>query len=223
MSISVTSVRNLVLFTGGYTDDINSVERVDHIDIYNTLSNQWSVAHLSQLHSGMAATMVGDMAIFAGGYNDKLGGPQAMVDAYNVSSGWWFTAGLHLLEAWSSLSAMSVGGFTLFAGGFSTVVYAVPMLDIFNVSTSLVLPSTMPSATPSVSPTASITPSIMLSVSPSSSSWPSCCQVPAGGKQSVACLPLAPGENFPCHLVHCEISPTKLIDVCDCSDVVALK
>ncbi|ELR23141.1 uncharacterized protein ACA1_342050, partial [Acanthamoeba castellanii str. Neff] len=143
------ALRNLVLFTGGYTDDINSVERVDHIDIYNTLSNQWSVAHLSQLHSGMAATMVGDMAIFAGGYNDKLGGPQAMVDAYNVSSGWWFTAGLHLLEAWSSLSAMSVGGFTLFAGGFSTVVYAVPTLDIFNVSAGLVSPSTTPSATPS--------------------------------------------------------------------------
>ncbi|ELR18030.1 kelch repeat-containing protein [Acanthamoeba castellanii str. Neff] len=171
MGISVTSVRDLALFAGGYTTDVNgNVERVDRVDIYNASSNQWSVAHLSQARSQMAAMTVGDVAIFGGGYNDKLGGPQVTVDAYNASSGWWFMAGLRLSEARSSLAATSVGGLALFAGGFSTTGYAVPTLDVFNASAHLVSPSAAPSATPSVSPTASI---FTLSVSPSSSTTPS--------------------------------------------------
>jgi hypothetical protein len=170
MGISVTSVRDLALFTRGYTTDMNgNIERVDRIDIYNTSSNQWSVAHLSQPHSGMAATSVGDITIFAGGYNEKLGGKQATVDAYNASSGRWITAG-RLSEARSYLSATSVGGLALFAGGFSTTGYAVPTLDVFNASAHLVSPSAAPSATPSVSPTASI---FSPSASPSSSTTPS--------------------------------------------------
>ena len=61
--VSATSLSNEAFFAGGLANNDPSNE----VDIYNTVSNTWSTAALSQAHFGLSATSLGNAAFFAGG------------------------------------------------------------------------------------------------------------------------------------------------------------
>ena len=52
----------------------------DVVDIYNTATGEWSVAHLSQPRAGVAIYTVGTKVLFLGGYTDRYGHTHANTD-----------------------------------------------------------------------------------------------------------------------------------------------
>ena len=128
---AATSAGNDVFFTDG-----------SHVDIYNTSTNAWSTATLSQARFNLAATSAGNHVFFAGGIIDASGNYSNVVDIYNTSTGTWSTATLS--QARFNLAATSAGGAVYFAGGLAYNGSGVngqgsgpsSVVDIYNTSTS---------------------------------------------------------------------------------------
>ncbi len=115
---------------------------LSRVDVYNALSNMWTVVSLSQGRYLLAATSVGNLALFAGGYIS--GGLSTTVAIYNTLSNTWTTA--DLLQGRYLLVATSVGNLALFAGGYDGGGYS-SVVDIFNFTFA-----TSPSPSPCPSP-----------------------------------------------------------------------
>jgi hypothetical protein len=105
--LAAITVGDKAFFAGGYTDLVKS----DTVDIYDSVTGQWSTATLSQGRSYLAATSVGGKALFAGGLGSNV------VDIYDIATGQWSTA--RLSQARGYLAATSVGTTAIFAGGFA--------------------------------------------------------------------------------------------------------
>ena len=63
------------------------------VDIYNTSTNTWSTAALSQARDYLAATSAGNNVFFGGGYNININ-QSNVVDIYDTSSSTWSTTSL---------------------------------------------------------------------------------------------------------------------------------
>ncbi len=59
----------LTRFTAGFQDSSSSSS--DVVDLYNSVSGEWSTAQLSVARQSHAATSVGNVAIFAGGLSSN--------------------------------------------------------------------------------------------------------------------------------------------------------
>jgi hypothetical protein len=115
--MAAVSAGNKIFFAGG-SNWINSstMETYSNVDIYNVVSNTWTVAHLSQARTGIAATVVGSKVIFAGGNTgDYLNGETNRVDVYDLANNQWSTDLLSVPRM--SMSAITVNNKAYFSGG----------------------------------------------------------------------------------------------------------
>ena len=126
--MSATSAGGKAFFAGGETISFSNSARVD---IYNTATNTWSTANLSQARYNLSATSAGGKAFFAGGYTGS--GVSKRVDIYNAVTNTWSTASLS--QARYLLSATSVGSKVFFAGG-SSASGRSNVVDIYDTATN---------------------------------------------------------------------------------------
>jgi len=97
------------LFGGGAHNDqtLSSV-----VDIFNSETNAWSTAELSEAREFLTATTVGNTAIFGGG---KCTSNVFNVDFYEAQSDTWTST--NLVHPRFSLAATTIGNLAMFAGG----------------------------------------------------------------------------------------------------------
>jgi autotransporter-associated beta strand protein len=106
-------VGSKVLFGGGWAGPALPSSRVD---IYDSASQSWSTAELSQAREDLAAASVGDRVLFAGGHLGN-GVVSNVVDIYNSTTNTWSSSTLS--QARNQLAATTVGNKVFFAGGVS--------------------------------------------------------------------------------------------------------
>src|SRR6516162_1553453 len=103
---------NTIVFAGGATID---GQPSDLVDIYNTVTDSWTTAHLSKPRGvGVFAAALGNKIFIGGGDNTELFG-MTTLDIYDTESGTWSTmpiTGAQLAAA-GAVNKMVVGG----AGG----------------------------------------------------------------------------------------------------------
>jgi hypothetical protein len=140
MGIAVATAGTKILFAGGYgSADCPDCWGSSRVDIYDTVTHQWSTAELSRGRFGIAAVTVGNKIFFAGGENgdgafDEL---YATVDIYDAASNTWSVASLS--EPRSYIAAAAVGNKVLFAGGGGSDLQFHPSLstvDIYDLHTN---------------------------------------------------------------------------------------
>jgi hypothetical protein len=84
------------------------------VDIYDSLSGQWSTGSLSHARGELAATSAGGQVIFAGGQVNAVPDRSDVADLYDPKTGQWTTGKLSAPR--SAFAATSVGGKALFVG-----------------------------------------------------------------------------------------------------------
>ena len=73
-NLVATTVNNLALFAGGISDIFDKPSSFSNqVDIYDSISDVWYTATLSEARSDLVATTVNNIALFAGGYYFKGG------------------------------------------------------------------------------------------------------------------------------------------------------
>jgi N-acetylneuraminic acid mutarotase len=103
------------------------------VDIYDTLTKQWSIAELSVTTKlGMAVATLGSKIFFAGGAAADLSKLTSGVDIYDAASNMWSTAELSSPRAY--LASAVLGSKVFFAGGGDATFYDVD--DILALSGS---------------------------------------------------------------------------------------
>ena len=137
--MAVASVGNKVLFAGGGEPIGGDGSAL--VDIYDAVTNTWTIAFLSQGRSGLAAVTWNDKVFFAGGghISDKDPYPwinSRVVDIYDESSNTWTTSSLS--EGRSGLQGFSAGDKIYFSGGivYPGVSGRVDIYDAINNSWS---------------------------------------------------------------------------------------
>jgi hypothetical protein len=65
-NLAAASLGNLAFFGGGD----GGIQKFNVVDIFNTTSQTWSTATLSQNRTGLAAASIGDIVAFGGGTPD---------------------------------------------------------------------------------------------------------------------------------------------------------
>jgi hypothetical protein len=129
---------NKILFAGGV---LGSNVLSSRVDIYDTTTQSWSIAELSQARYGMAVVSAGNKIFFAGGSPDELHF-SSRVDIYDASTNTWSIAELSKERA--NLTAASIGNKVFFAGGncwlFYTandfVISTTDVVDIHDISSN---------------------------------------------------------------------------------------
>jgi len=120
--LAATCVNGVALFGGGICDgDTNCPYGSSSIvDLWNSSTNIWTTASLSEARSYLAATSVNGVALFGGGIcgsniNCYSSGFSKVVDLWNSSTNSWTISSLSLARSY--LAATSVNGVALFGGG----------------------------------------------------------------------------------------------------------
>ncbi len=133
-AMSVASAGNKILFAGGTTYTGPSAYGSSRVDIFDVVTQAWSVTELSKSRSAMAAVTAGNKIFFAGGrYGDgafdKL---FSTVDIYDVSANTWTVASLS--EPRSYIAGAAVGNKIFFAGGEKDSDYNTSnSVDIYDI------------------------------------------------------------------------------------------
>jgi hypothetical protein len=84
------------------------------VNIYDAVSNSWSITHLSQARSFYAMAVVGNKVFYAGGNNGSK-----KMDIYDAVSNSWSIADFNEARR-NGMGAVSFGNKIFFAGGFDT-------------------------------------------------------------------------------------------------------
>ncbi|MBE0648971.1 MAG: T9SS type A sorting domain-containing protein [Bacteroidales bacterium] len=120
----------LVIFAGG--GNMINFQMFDEVDIWNTETEQWSMASLATPRVFLSAVSNGEQALFAGG-NNLAGAAYNVVDIFDRTTGNWTISSLS--QARSGMGAAVAGDLAFFAGGYldptSTVTNRV---DIYHFS-----------------------------------------------------------------------------------------
>ena len=127
-----------VLFAGGWSFANNDV--TSRVDIYDTVSQTWSAAELTQARYDISVITVGNKIFFAGGTDDWF--YTSRIDIYDVSSNAWSTA--ELSKARGRMAVAAIGNKVFFAGGDcfdgvagGTMINSVSdVVDIYDMSTN---------------------------------------------------------------------------------------
>ncbi|MFY7839243.1 MAG: PKD domain-containing protein [Lacibacter sp.] len=123
---AVAAVGNKILFAGGVpvpagpgSDKFSST-----VNIYDLVTNSWSVANLSQARSGMAVATMGTKVFFAGGKGILPSGNIGLtsrVDIYDAVADTWST--MEMPHANELLTALVSGNKLVIVGGYFADVY----------------------------------------------------------------------------------------------------
>ncbi|PWT77750.1 MAG: hypothetical protein C5B59_03190 [Bacteroidetes bacterium] len=113
--MSAASAGSKILFAGG----IDSSGYSSRVDIYDTITKNWSKAELSvKARQGMAVATLGSKIFFAGGEDADNGTSiTSRVDIYDAATNTWSTSELSYPRAY--LAAVTLGNKIFFAGGAS--------------------------------------------------------------------------------------------------------
>lgn len=91
--VTATTCGSKIFFAGG-VDFFSSSNVYATVDIYDTLTHQWSDTLLSAPRFNIAAMSYGNKVLFAGGINTQLGIAYDIVDIYNCETGEWSVTNL---------------------------------------------------------------------------------------------------------------------------------
>ena len=113
-----------ILFAGGATQTQPSLIASSRVDIYDTITHNWSTAELSMPRAGLIATSLGSKIYFADCYLNS----SSRIDIYDASTNLWTTeelsAGRILLAAGAAANKI------VFAGGLEPYGDKINILDI---------------------------------------------------------------------------------------------
>jgi hypothetical protein len=128
--MAAVSCGNKIFFAGGSMRSVffTGQDVYDNVDIYDVTSNTWTVAHLSEPRSFLAAAAIGSKVLFAGGTTDGMYGSKT-VDIYDTVTKQWSVATLS--EARFGLSAITSDNKVYFAGGSDRDKY-YSRIDIYD-------------------------------------------------------------------------------------------
>ncbi len=119
--VAAATAGNKIVFAGGHEGGIKLSSRVD---IYDTSTQTWSIAELSEARTGIGAVTVGNKILFAGGaknfnYDDGWYNLSTRIDIYDVSANSWSTAELPepMNFLWWEGAATAAGNKVFFCGG----------------------------------------------------------------------------------------------------------
>jgi N-acetylneuraminic acid mutarotase len=125
-----TAAGSKVFFAGG-VDFYISGDVFSTVDIFDTVTQQWSVEQLSVPRLQTAVVSHGNKVLFAGGVNLEQGRVYDIVDIYDIETGEWSTANLSEPRVvwWAT-----VGDLAIFAGGYD-LLNSSKRVDIYNFAT----------------------------------------------------------------------------------------
>lgn len=127
-SISIND--RYVLFAGGdYTAD---GDVTTNVDIYDGLTNKWSVTNLSVGRNWMVSAKLAWYALFAGG-SLKGGAPSDIIDVYDVVKNNWFQFKLSVARTYLAAAYTPTQAF--FAGGLDANGNDVDIVDVLDITT----------------------------------------------------------------------------------------
>jgi hypothetical protein len=124
----------LAFFAGGY----NGGQLSNVVDIFNSTTQTWSIAILSQSRYWLASSTIGEIVAFGGGWNGSS--YSSVVDVYNITSNSWFT--LNLSQPRIFLASTSSQNKIFFGGGYNSSGYS-NIVDIFCVGENCSIPSSI--------------------------------------------------------------------------------
>jgi hypothetical protein len=127
--ITGVSCGSMIFFAGGFDWDFS----YNTVDIYNTVTQEWSVAQLSVDRFSLEAVSYGSKVLFAGGVKYPGLTYKSVVDIYDTLTGQWTTS--NLSQAREAIAATVVGDLAMFAGGLSSAG-PTNVVDIYNFSTN---------------------------------------------------------------------------------------
>ena len=130
--ITCVSCGTKVFFAGGV--DIGTFTFFDIIEIWDTVTGQWSFEQLSAPRSSISAVCYDDKVIFAGGINFIVGQAYNTVEIYNTSIEEWSYTTLSLPRC--AMGAAVIGDLAFFAGGSDSQGNIFNRVDIYNFSTN---------------------------------------------------------------------------------------
>ncbi|MDB5323571.1 MAG: kelch repeatcontaining protein [Phycisphaerales bacterium] len=132
LSVAAVTVGTKAIFAGSQSEPEKTV------DLYDSVTRQWSTASLSQGRWWMGVTVVDGNAIFAGGTTAVNFGypppdPSSVVDIYDSTTNRWSTAALSLARY--QIVAATAGHKALFAGGVTPTDPVNNVVDIYDADT----------------------------------------------------------------------------------------
>ena len=146
IGMAVASVGNKIVFAGASLSEVNGsptlVSGSSRVDIYDIVTQTWSIAELSESRQLIAAVATGNKIFFAGGRRGDGADNTyfSNVDIYDVSTNTWSVS--FLSEPRSQIAAAAVGNKVFFAGGENDLNYTIPytahnIVDIYDLSSGI--------------------------------------------------------------------------------------
>ncbi len=135
MHLACVAAGSKVFFAGG----LNAVKLFSEVDIWDTVTKQWTVKHLSVPRVFLSAVSNGEKVLFAGGV-DVINNPSFdpsfdVVDIYDIATGLWSVATLSIPR--TGMGAAVAGNRAFFAGGYRNETSTVTnRIDIYDFSTN---------------------------------------------------------------------------------------
>ncbi len=128
------AVGTTVLVAGGTRTEHEGLGTApsDRVDLYDTATGTWGLAHLSEPRASPAVAMVGDRCLFVGGRTSS--GRSSAVDVYDASTGTWSAA--HLGVARAGLVSAVAGGVAYFAGGDPVLDTPSDRVEVYDAATN---------------------------------------------------------------------------------------
>ena len=138
---------NKVLFAGGATYGLGANGESNKVDVYNNVTNTWSIDYLPGSGGlGIAATVIDDKIYFAGSAGhwfawDFGGWYSSAINIYDAATGNW--SSVSLSEEKGAMGAIAVGNKNYWAGGLNvhfgqTTYLPVNTVEIMDMSTGSV-------------------------------------------------------------------------------------
>lgn len=132
--VGVASAGNLIMYAGGQSSGIAfPPEDESIVDIYNTTTNTWSIASLSEARYGISTITVGSKIFFAGGITNFSS--SSVVDIYDINTNTWSVSSLSSPRG--DMACAKVGNKVLFAGGRTRSGSKSNRVDIYDLNTEL--------------------------------------------------------------------------------------
>jgi len=132
---AVASAANKIVFAGGTS--LQEPYGSARVDIYDIITQTWTIAQLSVPMYGITAVAVGNKILFAGGESGELGDAlyefHSEVDIYDAAADSWSVSSMS--EPQHGMSAAALGDKVFFAGGFRNRGYT-NKIEIYDASSN---------------------------------------------------------------------------------------
>jgi hypothetical protein len=138
-NIAGVACRTKLFFAGGA---IFPEAGMTTVDIYDTVSGQWTVDQLSQGRFLISTASDGNKVLFAGGFIDYYLVGSQVVDIYDIQTGAWSI--INLSEPRGGMASASVGDIAVFAGGIiDQMLPFSDQVDIYNFTSNTWITATL--------------------------------------------------------------------------------